>query len=109
MIAYASSLDCVGIMSKRVDDVRQTFGKFRSCSDSQCLQAEPQALHTDVLAAFDEKDPTSAPEDARKRIEQRLERFADICSKHDLSGLRIGIPRVSHESFPEQLNYLLLA
>jgi aspartyl-tRNA(Asn)/glutamyl-tRNA(Gln) amidotransferase subunit A len=27
MIAYASSLDCVGIMAKRTRDIRRTFGK----------------------------------------------------------------------------------
>lgn len=33
MIAYASSLDCVGIMAKNVTDVRLALGQFRPYSE----------------------------------------------------------------------------
>lgn len=31
MIAYASSLDCVGLMARRVGDVRRTLGEWVAC------------------------------------------------------------------------------
>ncbi|KAL8278213.1 hypothetical protein RQP46_009386 [Phenoliferia psychrophenolica] len=70
MLAYASSLDCVGIMAKEVRDVQTTFG---------------------VLSAYDRNDPTSAPVDARARIESSA-RWTPRSSKTDLTGLRIGVP-----------------
>ncbi|ORY80236.1 amidase signature domain-containing protein [Leucosporidium creatinivorum] len=71
MIAYASSLDCVGIMAKEVGDVRTTL---------------------DVLSAFDEKDPTSAPQDARDRIAEHDDSLSPTWTSTNLSGLRIGVP-----------------
>ncbi|KAH8919553.1 amidase signature enzyme [Atractiella rhizophila] len=66
MIAYASSLDCVGIMAADVDKVLQTF---------------------ESLEVWDEKDSTSVPESTRRLVRQLRE---DPVS---LAGLRIGVPR----------------
>ncbi|KDE06878.1 hypothetical protein MVLG_02766 [Microbotryum lychnidis-dioicae p1A1 Lamole] len=71
MIAYASSLDCVGIMAKEVEDVQTTF---------------------DVLQAHDPKDPTSTPQDVRLRITDRTNSLPSRWKEGDLTGLRIGVP-----------------
>lgn len=39
MIAYASSLDCVGIMAKKTSDVRKTFGECDYVAPNDCLRA----------------------------------------------------------------------
>lgn len=90
MIAYASSLDCVGIMAKRIVDVHATFRAFRCVFSSP---VDPANVHRpDLLSAFDEKDPTSASPQARRRAAAQ----GSPCSGSSLAGLRIGVPAVSH-------------
>lgn len=64
LIAYASSLDQIGPMTKDV----------RDC-----------ALLLQVIAGKDEKDSTSLKVD--------LPNYLEACRHHDLSGIKIGIPR----------------
>ncbi|KAM0750376.1 amidase signature enzyme [Meredithblackwellia eburnea MCA 4105] len=78
MIAYASSLDCVGIMSRNVQDARDAF---------------------DILAYHDEKDPSSVSETTRTRSASQ-DRWTPPADG-SLQGLRIGIPL---EYFPSELS-----
>jgi len=80
VIAYADSLDCVGIMSKRVNTARTIF---------------------DVLNHHDPRDPTAASLEHRAQAHDLSKRC--MGSKHiqpDLSSIRIGIPT---EYFPVEL------
>ncbi|BGP36188.1 Trimeric GatFAB AmidoTransferase(AdT) complex subunit [Rhodotorula kratochvilovae] len=85
LVAYASSLDTVGIMAREVDALRRTF---------------------DAASAYDPKDPTSTPDFARQRAEkvhaplrERLEAKAGGEGK-PLQGVRIGVPA---DLFPTSL------
>lgn len=81
-MAYADSLDTIGIVAGKCDDLRSVF---------------------DVLAKHDEKDSTSIPDVVRRRAE----RIADSAlsnvatSKASLKGFRIGVPQ---EIFPQEVN-----
>ncbi|KAK4052231.1 Trimeric GatFAB AmidoTransferase(AdT) complex subunit [Microbotryomycetes sp. JL221] len=85
MITYASSLDCVGIMAKRVADIRTTYK---------------------VLSAFDERDPTSVPQDVRDTLADRMETLPIQANGNDLTGLRIGVPQ---QFFPSELSTSVLS
>ncbi|KAK4050379.1 Trimeric GatFAB AmidoTransferase(AdT) complex subunit [Microbotryomycetes sp. JL201] len=78
MIAYASSLDCVGILAKKVEDINVTH---------------------DTLSAHDPRDPTSVPQSVRDRVADRDRHLAhkDV---HDLAGLK--------EYFPSELSPTVL-
>ncbi|GAA6047478.1 hypothetical protein JCM3770_005767 [Rhodotorula araucariae] len=85
LVAYASSLDTVGIMAREVDLLQRT-------------------LH--AASAYDPKDPTSSPDFARQRAEkvhaplrERIEAAADGDGK-PLQGVRIGVPA---DLFPTSL------
>ncbi|KAI0687386.1 amidase signature domain-containing protein [Cytidiella melzeri] len=91
VISYADSLDCVGILGKTVDYVRQVY-------------------HT--VNKYDESDPTAAHVETRDQA-------ASICHEHmvnwstsgRLNGLRIGIPQLSpasQEYFPSELSSAIL-
>ncbi|GAA5845209.1 hypothetical protein JCM3766R1_003357 [Sporobolomyces carnicolor] len=78
VVAYASSLDTVGIMSKDINLIRSTF---------------------DVLDRHDPKDPTSIPEFARARaastyasLEQRIREGSSPSNERPLRGVKIGVP-----------------
>lgn len=94
MIAYASSLDCVGIMARRVSDVRSTL-RTSSLFPKRALGL---MRVVDVLSAFDEKDPTSASPLARSRADRQYSSWLST-SHGNLSGLRIGVP-VVRSPFP---------
>ncbi|KIY47363.1 amidase signature enzyme [Fistulina hepatica ATCC 64428] len=64
VVSYADSLDCVGILAKRVGSVKRVF---------------------DVLSAYDNNDPTTIPSSIRDAARELLHRRG--------SGLRIGIPQ----------------
>ncbi|GJN91973.1 hypothetical protein Rhopal_005001-T1 [Rhodotorula paludigena] len=85
LVAYASSLDTVGVMSR---DVGKLAGAF------------------DVLSAYDPKDPTSTPDFARERAQvvhnstlERLDQSGQQTAK-PLDGVRIGVPA---DLFPASL------
>ncbi|KAF8579950.1 amidase signature enzyme [Ramaria rubella] len=84
VISFADSLDTVGIIASRVHDVRRIF---------------------DVVSHFDEKDPTSIPQDLRARARRlcshQVEKsIVSVPGTLSLQGLRIGIPQ---EYFPAEL------
>ncbi|KAF9454374.1 amidase signature enzyme [Macrolepiota fuliginosa MF-IS2] len=85
VVAYADSLDCVGVLASKVGDVRRTFG---------------------ILSTYDLRDPTSATPEARSRsskvVKKRLSRWdAERDATKPLRGLRVGIPQ---EYFPSELS-----
>ncbi|CAE6483082.1 unnamed protein product [Rhizoctonia solani] len=81
VVSYADSLDCVGILASRVADVELIYG---------------------VLARYDPRDPTSAPEDLRQAAKQKTEaRVNKLSESGRLDGVRIGIPQ---EYFPHELD-----
>ncbi|GAA5923284.1 glutamyl-tRNA(Gln) amidotransferase subunit HER2 [Sporobolomyces koalae] len=78
VIAYASSLDTVGLVSRDVERIDQVFR---------------------LLDHYDPKDPTSVPELARERaarthslLENRLGERANSSTDRPLEGIRIGVP-----------------
>lgn len=80
VIAYADSLDCVGVLASSSTTVRNVF---------------------DVIARFDQHDPTSASRERRERVRDLLrQRFTHPLGP-SLKGLRVGIPR---EYFPSELS-----
>ncbi|KAL2816761.1 amidase signature domain-containing protein [Aspergillus granulosus] len=70
VIAYANSLDTVGIMAKRTSTVRDVF----------C-----------ILNQHDPRDPTSLPPPSRSRITSKLQ-TPQLSSRLNSSPLRIGVP-----------------
>ncbi|KAK2464004.1 hypothetical protein APHAL10511_003948 [Amanita phalloides] len=82
IVSFADSLDCVGIFAANVQDTKRVF---------------------DILNVYDDKDPTAAPEDVRRRADldtrARMGEWGE--SDRSLKGLRIGVPR---EYFPAELS-----
>ena len=69
VIAYANSLDTVGILARSVEVAEKIFGKlniFPCGCDSSAPMLTPKNLVP--LDAFDDKDPTSMEKITRKRI-----------------------------------------
>ncbi|KAG9014328.1 Trimeric GatFAB AmidoTransferase(AdT) complex subunit [Tulasnella sp. JGI-2019a] len=82
VVAFADSLDCVGVLAKNTRRIREVF---------------------DVIGKYDGNDPTSAPKDVRQRIQKRSSsRLAEwgTLQKGRFEGIRIGIPR---EYFPTEM------
>ncbi|KAF9231459.1 amidase signature domain-containing protein [Melanogaster broomeanus] len=84
VVSFADSLDCVGVIGKSVNTVKQVF---------------------DVVSVYDEKDPTAASlelrEQARSSAESCLSMSSSVIQPSSLEGLRIGIPQ---EYFPLELD-----
>ncbi|KAG8874704.1 Trimeric GatFAB AmidoTransferase(AdT) complex subunit [Tulasnella sp. 331] len=82
VIAFADSLDCVGVLAKNTGRIRDVF---------------------DIIQRYDSKDPTSAPQDIRRlsrhRSASRLEELKGLSSGL-FNGVKIGIPR---EYFPSEM------
>ncbi|KAG9044271.1 Trimeric GatFAB AmidoTransferase(AdT) complex subunit [Tulasnella sp. UAMH 9824] len=83
VVSYADSLDCVGVIAKSVDRVRNVF---------------------DVICRSDQKDPTSIPQDVRDNSKWQAERSLGVWG--DLpdgrfDGIRIGVPQ---EYFPAEMD-----
>ncbi|KDQ61941.1 hypothetical protein JAAARDRAFT_123377 [Jaapia argillacea MUCL 33604] len=86
VISYSDSLDCVGILAKRVSDVGNIFN---------------------ILAKYDEKDLTAARPCSRRKAESVCREAMDRWKgKGKLKGLRIGVPK---EYFPSPLSPTVLA
>ncbi|KAG6879938.1 hypothetical protein C0992_009296 [Termitomyces sp. T32_za158] len=83
VVAFADSLDCVGVFGADVGSVREVFG---------------------VLDVYDARDPTSAPvgrrEAARGRWKRRVEELGLGQHGGRLDGLRVGVPQ---EYFPREM------
>ncbi|KAG8221144.1 amidase signature domain-containing protein [Butyriboletus roseoflavus] len=84
VISFADSLDCVGVLSKSVDTVKEVF---------------------DVISVYDVRDPTAASPELRKMassiVGSCLTQVFSSVRTNGLGGLRIGIPQ---EYFPLELD-----
>ena len=81
MISYADSLDTIGIIASRHDEVKKTF---------------------DVLSQYDDRDPTSISQNIRNKAEKVAEEaLRGIGKSGNLSGLRIGVP---HQFFAKEVH-----
>lgn len=80
VISFADSLDCVGVLGKSVDTVKQVF---------------------DILSVHDPRDPTAATHHLREKARIASDPCCPTadCSP-SLQGLRIGVPQ---EYFPSEL------
>ncbi|GAB5591153.1 Trimeric GatFAB AmidoTransferase(AdT) complex subunit [Umbelopsis nana] len=72
LVAYANSLDTIGILTKDVHDAELIYG---------------------ILSKYDKQDPTSMLPDLRERIEQEFEDYYDSFDPNGLKGIRIGVPQ----------------
>ncbi|KAI9365127.1 amidase signature domain-containing protein [Pilaira anomala] len=70
LVSYANSLDTIGILTKDV---------------KSCLNIY------DIIDKYDEKDPTSIPNEVRKELEEATKGFE--FKTNDLSGLVVGVPQ----------------
>ena len=83
MVAYANSLDTVGVLGNNCNDVKEVFGMNPN------LTAMTRANKlSDVISGYDKQDPTSITEETRLRT-------AALLRKNRRPGsLRIGLPMV---------------
>ncbi|RUP46351.1 amidase signature domain-containing protein [Jimgerdemannia flammicorona] len=73
LIAYANSLDTVGLLARTVRDAEIVY---------------------DIISEHDDRDPTSMPIDIKKHVDAIAPGFESITGDlEDLTGLRIGIPQ----------------
>ena len=89
VIAYANSLDTVGILARTSSMARQVFGGTLS------FATEVRWLtQIDIIQGFDARDPTSLSESTRSKINKKsLKRERpESHLNHRLTCLRIGIP-----------------
>ena len=87
VVAYANSLDTVGILAKDSSMAKIVFGKEIPVCSWFCL-----TRITDTIDGFDSRDPTSIPVSTRSKIAQQLlERKAKL-GWGDRPLVRIGVP-----------------
>ncbi|KAI0079110.1 amidase signature enzyme [Panus rudis PR-1116 ss-1] len=79
VVSYADSLDCVGVMGREVQQVRDVF---------------------DVLSQYDHRDPSAAKPETRQKASTACLESMQEWSGSSLHGLRIGVPQ---EYFPAEL------
>ncbi|KAI7904342.1 amidase signature domain-containing protein [Cokeromyces recurvatus] len=73
LIAYANSLDTIGILSRTVEDCSNVY---------------------DIISKYDVRDPTCMPVDLRNKIEENeIELLSRFQNSGNLKGLTIGIPQ----------------
>lgn len=100
LVAYANSLDTIGILTRNVKDCSDVYGK-----DSQKENKEKTNqldYFIDTIAKYDIQDPTSIPEDLRAELD---ENEGKLLSKYEsnIEGLVVGVPQefyvdsLSHE------------
>lgn len=93
VVSYADSLDCVGVMAKRVKDVQRVFSKYwlrrlNTQIYNGCL--------SEILSVYDPNDPTAASPATRQRAsDAHQESWFSSRSNGSLIGLRIGVPQVT--------------
>ncbi|KAL9625695.1 MAG: hypothetical protein Q9160_000013 [Pyrenula sp. 1 TL-2023] len=102
VVAYANSLDTVGILAQTPDAVRLVFGKAL-----KLLNHDRSSLSIDILNRYDANDPTSLSESTRSRITELVDRplfdvtrAGDKISNAQKQQYKIGVP---HEYNIEEL------
>lgn len=83
VVAYANSLDTVGIIAPKSSIAKQVFGK-ENCI-LRTLQSKTNTI-LDVIKGHDHRDPTSLPLSTRARIEEQYN------SRDVKTAIRIGVP-----------------
>ena len=86
VVAFADSLDCVGILANDTHSIAQTLGRQLIYWVGIVLTLEP-----DILAIHDPKDPTCLTDDLRAQLSQG---DRDTDTPTALQGIKIGIPQV---------------
>lgn len=95
VVAYANSLDTVGVMARDIAGVRKVFGMSRPSQlypHGGILVLRILTDITDAINRHDPNDPTSLSQKTRERIHDRLQ-WVDKAKP-----LRIGVPEVSNPS-----------
>ncbi|CAG8825468.1 24333_t:CDS:2, partial [Gigaspora margarita] len=99
LVAYASSLDTVGIITRNVHDAQLIYGSLNyelrifanNALEMQFISIP--SFFSDIISKYDEKDPSSLPPKLRS-INSSLASFDKTNSNFtDLSKLRVGIPQ----------------
>lgn len=85
VVAYANSLDTVGIITRSVEAAKQVYGPFLSYPFPYQTSAD-LTVPTDQVKGHDPKDPTSISPPSRSRIQNHLQ------SRPKPQPLRIGVP-----------------
>lgn len=91
VVSYADSLDCVGVLGRTVDIVRQVFSKTVWISPLIDL-----ADRLDVVSGPDRRDMTCAASETREKARVAHSISTGPKSAKRLDGLRIGIPIQTH-------------
>jgi aspartyl-tRNA(Asn)/glutamyl-tRNA(Gln) amidotransferase subunit A len=87
LVAYANSLDTIGILSRTIEDCADVYSKFTSL-----IILYSSCLFLDVISKYDALDPTSMPLELRNEIDKKDKELASRWEK-DLRGLVVGIPQ----------------
>lgn len=83
VVAYANSLDTVGVLGNKCNDVKEVFGM----NPKLTAMARAKKL-SDVISGYDKQDPTSITEETRSRTGALLRK------NRRPGALRIGLPMV---------------
>lgn len=96
VVAYADSLDCVGVLGGTVDSVKEVFG------EAHIIIWRRGADPADILSHPDERDMTCASSLLRRRASEILDSHLtslppiETSGTTSLRGLRIGLPLQTH-------------
>ena len=92
VVSYADSLDCVGILAEDVNYVESVF----STSHVFCILSLHLHSDAEIIAHYDHRDPSAATPEVRQQAATECANIMARCNTTpSLSGLRIGIPRVT--------------
>lgn len=83
VVAYANSLDTVGVLGNKCNAVKEVFGM-----DPKLTTMARANISSDVISGYDKQDPTSITEETRSRTAALLRKSRRPGS------LRIGLPMV---------------
>lgn len=90
VVAYANSLDTVGIMGRDTSSVRDVFS-MSACLRLLCAVMDANMDHPDIVNRHDPRDPTNISPTSRRRIHAQLESSV-LQFRLASSPLRIGVP-----------------
>lgn len=90
VVAYANSLDIVGIMGRDISSVRNVFS-MPACLTASLRASVDANMGPDIVNRHDSRDPTNISPTSRRRIHAQLESSA-LTSRLTSSPLKIGVP-----------------
>lgn len=91
VVAYANSLDTVGILGRTTSSVRDVFSMFSCPSTVLDTRTSLTVTCTAILNKHDPRDPTSITSPSRSRIHTHLQSTA-LAPRLTQNPLRIGVP-----------------